>query len=77
MKIKYCKKCHLKKRIQSYDQTVKDIQEITGIQTIDQKCFSCCGLGKKNFIIDYDDELIIAKDYSKLKNLLGEKSVNS
>ncbi|MFV0247015.1 MAG: hypothetical protein ACK5HS_03685 [Mycoplasmatales bacterium] len=67
MDIKYCKKCHNKKRIKSYQNTcleIKDNLEVN-LEDIKETCISYCGFGKDDFFIEIDDHIIEASNYEE------------
>ncbi len=74
-KIIYCKKCHKKKRFGSYEDAVKKISEVSDDEVVD-KCTSACGLGKKQFFIEIEEELIVADDFKELLKLIKENDEN-
>ncbi len=74
-KIVYCKKCHKKKRFGSYESAIESISKISNYEVVD-KCTSSCGLGKKQFFVEIDEELIVAKDFKELLKLIKEHDEN-
>ncbi len=74
-KITYCKKCHNKKRFGSYEDAVAKISEISNDEVVD-KCTSSCGLGKKQFFVEIEEELIVAEDFKELLKLIKENNEN-
>lgn len=56
-KIIYCKKCHNKKRSSSYETAKETIEKnYPGAEIVDM-CMSTCGLGKKKFFIQIEEEV--------------------
>ncbi len=71
----YCEKCHKKKRFGSYKDAIKKINEVSK-KEVNNLCTSSCGLGKKNFFVQIDEELIIAKDFNQMLDKIKEHDEN-
>ncbi len=67
----YCQKCHQKKRFNSYEKAILNIESQTGYKVKDM-CVSTCGLGKKQFFAQIDDDLITANTFESLIEQIKE-----
>ncbi len=67
----YCEKCHKKKRFGSYKESVKKINEVSK-KEVNNLCTSSCGLGKKNFFVQINEDLIIEKDFDQMLKKIKE-----
>lgn len=77
MIIKYCKKCHLAKRSKNLENVNLEFKKILGDDVIIKNiCISCCGPGKKKFLIEIDEEVIEANSYEELIAKLKENYGN-
>ena len=65
MKITYCEKCHNKKRVMSLKAAISEIESITGSK-VDVNCFSYCGFGSQNHMIEIDREIISSDTFEGL-----------
>ncbi len=74
-KIIYCEKCHKKKRFGSYEDAIKNINKISDYEVVNM-CTSSCGLGKKKFFVEIEDELIVANDFNELLKKIKEYDEN-
>ncbi len=74
-KVIYCKKCHTKKRVGSYEEAIKGIKKESGYEVVNM-CTSSCGLGKKKFFIEIEDELLVANDFYELLKKIKEYDEN-
>ncbi len=66
MDVIYCKKCHDRKRIKSYESVVDEIKATTGCEYVDDVCMSYCGPGAKEHFVVVDDEIIATDSYEEL-----------
>ncbi len=62
----YCKKCHLKKRDMSYEKAVEAIKNAYPDYKVIDKCMSTCGLGKIQYFMEKDEEIIMAEVFEQL-----------
>lgn len=69
--IYYCSKCHEKKKTISYEKA-KEILEEGEDFLVEDRCISTCGLAKKKFCAEIDDEVITADTLKKLIENMGE-----
>ncbi len=74
-KIIYCKKCHKKKRFGSYEEAIEKIGKASKREVSD-KCTSSCGLGKKSFFVEIEEELLVADSFENLLNEIEEYNEN-
>ncbi len=62
----YCRKCHVKKRDMSYEKAVEAIRKIYPDYKVIDQCMSTCGLGKKQYFMEKEDEIIMADSFEQL-----------
>ncbi len=67
----YCKKCHIKKREMSYENACKTLEQNSGYKVVD-KCTSSCGLGKKNYFAEIDEDLLVGENFEELLKEIEE-----
>lgn len=68
----YCQKCHNKKRHSSYESALNSIESSNDKLKVIDACTSSCGLGKKNYFAELDDELIVASTFDALLKKIEE-----
>lgn len=74
--IKYCQKCHLKKRAINFNEAKKKMTNINEINEIETNCNSMCGPGQKKFIAQVSEDLLISDDFDELLKQIEESYEN-
>lgn len=73
MEVIYCKKCHLKKRVESFESVCEKMSKLDQVSEVNDYCLSYCGPGRGKFFCAYDDELIVKDTLDELISEIGEK----
>lgn len=76
MQIKYCKKCHHKKRTENFEKVLEEFKKINPKAEIITDCNSTCGPGRKKFIIHIDDETYFEDNLVDVFERLREENEN-
>ncbi len=66
MNLTYCKKCHDRKMVGSFESVVKIFEKMEHISSVGEACTSYCGPGRSEYHVIVDDELISTKTLEQL-----------
>ncbi len=72
MEVIYCKKCHERKRLGNFEDTLRKINNLENVSSVRGDCISYCGPGKKEFFSLVDDELVSGTTLEDLINNIKE-----
>jgi uncharacterized protein YuzB (UPF0349 family) len=72
MEVKYCERCHNKKRIKSIKKVEQEFKAINQEFVLVDQCLSFCGPGKDAHFCQIDDEMYICENYDQLLESVGE-----